>query len=37
MKYDLINSTPVFPTISEALKICALSYYKDLSKISYCI
>jgi mercuric reductase len=34
---DLINSTPVFPTISEALKICALSFYKDISKISCCI
>jgi len=34
---DLINSTPVFPTISEALKICALSFYKDVSKISCCI
>jgi mercuric reductase len=34
---DLISSTPVFPTISEALKICALSFYKDVSKISCCI
>jgi mercuric reductase len=34
---DLISSTPVFPTISEALKICALSFYKDISKISCCI
>jgi mercuric reductase len=34
---DLINSTPVFPTISEALKICALSFYKDISKISCCL
>jgi hypothetical protein len=37
MKYDLIGSTPVFPTISEALKICALSFYKNVSKISCCI
>jgi len=34
---DLISSTPVFPTISEALKICALSFYKDVSKISCCL
>ena len=34
---DLINSTPIFPTLSEALKICALSFYKDVSKISCCI
>ena len=34
---DLIDSTPVFPTLSEVLKICALSFYKDISKISCCI
>jgi len=34
---DLIDSMPVFPTLSEALKICALSFYKDISKISCCI
>jgi len=34
---DLISSTPVFPTLSEAFKICALSFYKDVTKISCCI
>jgi mercuric reductase len=34
---DLISSTPVFPTLSEALKICALSFSKDIKKISCCI
>jgi mercuric reductase len=34
---DLISSNPVFPTLSEALKICALSFSKDIKKISCCI
>jgi len=34
---DLIDSMPVFPTLSDTLKICALSFYKDISKISCCI
>ena len=34
---DLINSLPVFPTFSESLKITALSFYKDISKLSCCI
>ncbi len=35
--YDVINSTPVFPTLSEAIKTCALSFVKDISGLSCCI
>jgi mercuric reductase len=34
---DLVNSLPMFPTLSEALKIAALSFRKDISKLSCCI
>jgi mercuric reductase len=34
---DVINSLPVFPTLSEAIKIAALSFTKDISKLSCCI
>ncbi len=34
---DVINSTPVFPTLSEAIKICALSFVKDISGLSCCV
>ena len=34
---DVINSMPVFPTLSEALKIVALSFTRDISKLSCCI
>ncbi len=34
---DVINSLPVFPTLSEAIKIAALSFKKDISKLSCCI
>jgi mercuric reductase len=34
---DVINSLPMFPTLSEALKIVALSFKKDVSKLSCCI
>ncbi|GBD34151.1 Mercuric reductase [bacterium HR34] len=34
---EVINSMPVFPTISEAIKLCALSFYKNVAKISCCI
>jgi mercuric reductase len=34
---DVINSLPVFPTLSEAIKIVALSFTKDISKLSCCI
>jgi mercuric reductase len=34
---DVVNSLPVFPTISEAIKIVALSFTKDISKLSCCI
>lgn len=34
---DVVNSLPVFPTLSEAIKIVALSFMKDISKLSCCI
>lgn len=34
---DVINALPMFPTMSEALKIVALAFYKDISKLSCCI
>lgn len=34
---DLADSLPVFPTLSEAIKIAALSFTTDITKISCCI
>ncbi|MEK7298822.1 MAG: mercury(II) reductase [Candidatus Margulisiibacteriota bacterium] len=34
---DVVNSLPMFPTMSEAIKIAALSFTKDISKLSCCI
>ncbi len=34
---DVVNSLPTFPTLSEAIKIVALSFTKDISKLSCCI
>ena len=34
---DIVNSLPMFPTLSEAIKIVALSFTKDISKLSCCI
>jgi mercuric reductase len=34
---DVINSLPVFPTLSEAIKIVALSFTRDISKLSCCV
>ncbi|MDA2936400.1 mercury(II) reductase [Patescibacteria group bacterium AH-259-L05] len=34
---DVVNSLPMFPTLSEAIKIVALSFVKDISKLSCCI
>ena len=34
---DVLNSEPVFPSMSEAIKYVALSFTKDLSKLSCCI
>lgn len=33
---DIINSFPVFPTLSEAIRLVALSFTKDISKLSCC-
>ena len=34
---DVVNSLPMFPTLSEGIKIAALSFTKDISKLSCCI
>lgn len=34
---DVVNSLPMFPTLSEAIKIVALSFTKDINKLSCCI
>ncbi len=34
---DVVNSLPMFPTLSESIKIVALSFTKDISKLSCCI
>lgn len=33
---DIIDTLPVFPTMSEAIKIAAISFTKDVSKMSCC-
>jgi mercuric reductase len=33
---DIIDTVHVFPTLSEAIKLAALSYYKDVGKLSCC-
>lgn len=34
---DVVDSLPMFPTLSEAIKIVAISFTKDISKLSCCI
>ena len=34
---DVIDSLPVFPTLSESIKIAALSFTTDITKFSCCI
>ncbi|MBI4127455.1 MAG: mercury(II) reductase [Parcubacteria group bacterium] len=34
---DVIESLPMFPTLSEGIKLAALSFTKDISKLSCCI
>ena len=34
---DVTSSLPMFPTLSESIKIVALSFTKDLRKLSCCI
>lgn len=34
---DVINSLPMFPTLSESIKIAALSFTSDISKLSCCV
>ncbi|MBI1729337.1 mercury(II) reductase [Candidatus Acetothermia bacterium] len=33
---DIIDTVHIFPTLSEAMKLAALSFYKDVSKLSCC-
>ena len=34
---DVVKSVPMFPTLSEAIKLVALSFTKNISKISCCV
>lgn len=34
---DVVDSLPMFPTLSESIKLAALSFTKDISKLSCCI
>jgi mercuric reductase len=34
---DVVESLPMFPTLSESIKLAALSFTKDISKLSCCI
>lgn len=34
---DVVNSLPMFPTLSEAIKIAALSFTNDITKLSCCV
>ncbi|MCR4328455.1 MAG: mercury(II) reductase [Patescibacteria group bacterium] len=34
---DVVNSLPMFPTLSESIKIAALSFTKDITKLSCCV
>ena len=34
---DVINSLPMFPTLSESIKLAALSFKKDISNLSCCV
>jgi mercuric reductase len=34
---DVVNSLPMFPTLAEAIKITALSFTNDITKLSCCV
>ena len=34
---DVVNSLPMFPTLSESIKIAALSFTTDITKLSCCV
>lgn len=34
---DVVNSLPMFPTLSESIKVVALSFTKDISNLSCCV
>jgi mercuric reductase len=34
---DVVDSLPMFPTLSEAVKLVAMAYTRDISKISCCV
>jgi mercuric reductase len=33
---DLVHSLPMFPTLSESIKLAALSFTRDITKLSCC-
>ncbi|MFN3813903.1 MAG: mercury(II) reductase [Aquificaceae bacterium] len=35
--HDIIETLPIFPSFSEAIKLCALSFISDISKLSCCV
>lgn len=35
--HDLLESLPMFPTMSEAIKLTALAFTRDISKVSCCV
>ncbi len=34
---EVINSLPMFPTLAESLKVVALSFKKDVARLSCCV
>lgn len=34
---EVVDSLPMFPTLSESIKLAALSFTKDISKLSCCV
>jgi len=34
---DLLESLPMFPTLSESIKLVALAFTRDISKVSCCV
>jgi len=34
---DVLESLPMFPTLSEAIKLVALAFTRDISKVSCCV
>jgi len=34
---DVLDSLPVFPTLSESIKLAAMAFTRDISKVSCCV